>query len=63
MSDTRPSPVPVGHDRHVTDPVDPTPTRPIVLASNRGPVSFSLDPEGRPVGRRGAGGWCRAWPR
>jgi trehalose 6-phosphate synthase len=28
----------------------------VVLASNRGPISFSLDDEGRPVPRRGAGG-------
>jgi trehalose 6-phosphate synthase len=45
----------------MTEPAGSAPSapgsgRPIVLASNRGPVSFSLDPEGRPVGRRGAGG-------
>jgi trehalose 6-phosphate synthase len=28
----------------------------VVLASNRGPVSFSLDEKGEPVARRGAGG-------
>ena len=30
--------------------------RPIVIASNRGPLSFRLDDAGRPVARRGAGG-------
>ncbi|MEO6628435.1 MAG: trehalose-6-phosphate synthase [Aquihabitans sp.] len=30
--------------------------RPIVLVSNRGPVSFGFDEAGEPVGRRGAGG-------
>lgn len=30
--------------------------RPVVLVSNRGPVSFRLGEDGRPVGRRGAGG-------
>ncbi len=30
--------------------------RPLVIVSNRGPVSFVLDAEGRPVARRGAGG-------
>lgn len=30
--------------------------RPIVLVSNRGPVSFQLDEHGEPVARRGAGG-------
>lgn len=30
--------------------------RPIVLVSNRGPISFGHDPTGRLVGRRGAGG-------
>ena len=30
--------------------------RPIVLVSNRGPVSFQLDDAGDPVPRRGAGG-------
>lgn len=32
---------------------DPTPT---VILANRGPVAFTLDESGRPVGRRGAGG-------
>ena len=30
--------------------------RPVVLLSNRGPVAFSLDADGEPVGRRGGGG-------
>src|SRR3546814_11756902 len=30
--------------------------RPIVLASNRGPVSFTREPDGSLVSRRGAGG-------
>src|SRR5262249_53286866 len=30
--------------------------RPIVLVSNRGPVSFELDAAGTPVAKRGAGG-------
>jgi trehalose 6-phosphate synthase len=30
--------------------------RPIVIVSNRGPVSFGLDPDGVPVAHRGAGG-------
>lgn len=30
--------------------------RPLVIASNRGPVSFGLDDAGRPVPKRGAGG-------
>lgn len=30
--------------------------RPVVIVSNRGPVSFDLDDHGRPVARRGAGG-------
>ena len=30
--------------------------RPIVLASNRGPLSFRLDDSGTPIARRGAGG-------
>ncbi|CAN5837039.1 trehalose-6-phosphate synthase [soil metagenome] len=30
--------------------------RPIVIVSNRGPVSFQLDDDGDPVARRGAGG-------
>lgn len=34
----------------------PSEPRPVVLVSNRGPVSFHLDEHGRPVGRRGAGG-------
>jgi trehalose 6-phosphate synthase len=33
-----------------------TPSRPIVLVSNRGPVSFSFGDDGAPVARRGAGG-------
>lgn len=32
------------------------PQRPLVVVSNRGPVTFDLDPAGQPVGRRGAGG-------
>jgi trehalose 6-phosphate synthase len=44
----------------VTDPAAqedrPVAIRPIVLASNRGPLSFTLDDTGTPVGRRGAGG-------
>ena len=32
------------------------PTRPIVIVSNRGPLSFRLDDDGHPVARRGAGG-------
>jgi trehalose 6-phosphate synthase len=36
------------------------PTRPLVIASNRGPVSFVLDEEGTPVARRGAGGLVTA---
>ena len=32
------------------------PHRPLVVVSNRGPVTFALDASGRPVGRRGAGG-------
>src|SRR6266571_6829611 len=30
--------------------------RPVVIASNRGPVSHDLDPSGEPVQRRGLGG-------
>lgn len=30
--------------------------RPLVVVSNRGPVTFRFDPDGRPVARRGAGG-------
>ena len=30
--------------------------RPVVIVSNRGPISFSLDEQGRPQPRRGAGG-------
>ena len=33
-----------------------SPDRPVVLVSNRGPVSFTLDDDGEPRGRRGAGG-------
>lgn len=33
-----------------------TPHRPLVVVSNRGPVTFALDAQGRPVGTRGAGG-------
>lgn len=33
-----------------------TPDRPIVIVSNRGPVSFGLGVDGEPVARRGAGG-------
>ena len=29
---------------------------PLVLVSNRGPVSFRFDEDGAPVARRGAGG-------
>lgn len=36
------------------------PLRPIVVASNRGPVSFELDQEGRPVPGRGGGGLVTA---
>src|SRR5438045_409276 len=32
------------------------PGRPVVIASNRGPVSHDFDPDGEPVQRRGAGG-------
>jgi trehalose 6-phosphate synthase len=35
---------------------DPGAPRAVVLVSNRGPVSFSLDGQGPPVPRRGAGG-------
>ncbi|HMC36475.1 MAG TPA: trehalose-6-phosphate synthase [Actinomycetota bacterium] len=31
-------------------------TRPLIIASNRGPVSFHLDEEGEPVSSRGGGG-------
>ena len=34
--------------------------RPVVIVSNRGPVSFVLDDAGRPVARRGAGGLVSA---
>jgi trehalose 6-phosphate synthase len=34
----------------------PEMSRAVVLASNRGPISFALDEDGRPVARRGAGG-------
>lgn len=40
----------------VTAMADDAPDRPIVLVSNRGPVSFQHDAEGRLVSRRGAGG-------
>lgn len=40
----------------VTAMADDAPDRPIVLVSNRGPVSFHHDDEGRLVSRRGAGG-------
>lgn len=33
-----------------------SPARPIVIVSNRGPVSFRLDDAGEPAARRGAGG-------
>lgn len=36
--------------------VTPSEGRPVVLVSNRGPISFDVDPDGTLVGRRGAGG-------
>ena len=35
---------------------DPAPSRALVLVSNRGPVSFTLDEDGVPRAKRGAGG-------
>ena len=45
----------LGHDRQVTPSPAPNP-RPIVIVSNRGPLSFRPGDDGRPVARRGAGG-------
>ena len=36
--------------------VSPSVNRPVVLLSNRGPVSFTVQPDGSLQGRRGAGG-------
>lgn len=37
-------------------PAEPTPDRPLVIVSNRGPVSFQIGEDGAPEARRGAGG-------
>ncbi len=46
----------MGHDRAVTEPPAATDRRPVVLVSNRGPLSFSVRADGAVQARRGAGG-------